>query len=56
MVRSRQNQVPAEFETFYSPIFQLKIQQTSKKKELAAENTVPGYLVKLCFITKLSLI
>ncbi len=45
MVRSRQNQVPAEFEAFYSPILQLKIQLTSKKKELAAENTVPGFMM-----------
>lgn len=45
MARSRQNQVPAEFETFYSPILQLKMQLTSKSKELAAENTVPGFMM-----------
>ena len=52
MVKSKQNQVPPEFSTFYEPILQLKKQLTSKAKELAAENTVPGFMMLhfSCFV------
>lgn len=50
MAKSRQNQVPQEFEKLYGPILQLKKQLTCKKKELAAESIVPGFM-KLHFST-----
>ena len=52
MAKSKQNQVPHEFSAFYEPILHLKKQLTSNTKELAAVNTVPGFMMLhfSCFV------
>ncbi len=50
MARTKQNQVPYEFDPLYGPILKLKKLFQSKAKELKAEDTVQG-LVMLHFAT-----
>lgn len=45
MARTKQNQVPHEFESLYGPILELKRLLQSKSKELSADQTLQGFIM-----------
>lgn len=45
MARTKQNQVPHEFESLYAPILELKKLLQSNLKELSADQTLQGFIM-----------